>query len=245
MALLAQVCAMLSATLIAAATPAMTLWHAPSLLQWALMQGVIAAAIGQRLGLEVWWLPVQFAFTPALVATLSLELQPLWYLGGFLLLTMVYGKIYRTGVPLYLSSRSAVKALATLLPAHRGFSFIDLGSGCGGLLHELHAARPDGYYCGIEAAPLPLLLSKCRNFLAADGCSITWGDFWTFDLSPYDVAYAYLSPLPMAALWQKARRELRPGSLFVSNSFAIPGVPPQHSIELGDFGGSVLHIWRI
>lgn len=244
-ALLAQVFAMLSVTLIAAAIPALTQGQAPGQLQWALMQGVIAAAIGRRLGLAVWWLPVHLAFTPALVAALSLDLPPLWFLGGFLLLALVYGKIYQTRVPLYLSSRAAVEALASLLPERRGFSFIDLGSGCGGLLHDLRTARPDGNYHGIEAAPLPFLLSKCRNFFAATGCRISWGDFWTFDLAPYDVAYAYLSPLPMAALWRKARREMRPGSIFVSNSFGVPGVTPQHSLELSDFGGSVLHLWRM
>jgi hypothetical protein len=32
------------------------------------------------------------------------------------------------------------------------------------------------------------------------------------------VVYAFLSPAPMAALWDKVRREMRAGSLFISNS---------------------------
>ncbi len=244
-ALLAQVFAILCVTLIAAATPALTQGQAPGQMQWALMQGVIAAAIGHRLGLAAWWLPVHLAYTPALVAVHSLDLPPTWFLGGFLLLALIYGKIYQTRVPLYLSSRAAAGALASLLPKRRGFSFIDLGSGCGGLLHELRTARPDGNYHGIEAAPLPFLLSRCRTLLMATGCRFIWGDFWTFDLACYDVVYAYLSPLPMAALWRKARREMRPGSIFVSNSFGIPGVTPHYSLALSDFGGSVLHLWSM
>lgn len=242
-ALLAQLLALLIVILTAAAVPAQA--QGPGHLQWALMQGVIAAAIGHRLGMAVWWLPVHLAFTPAVVTALAFDLSPLWFLGGFLLLALVYGKTYQTRAPLYLSSHAAVKALASLLPQRRGFSFIDLGSGCGGLLHDLRTARPDGNYHGVEAAPLPFLLSKCRDVFGATGCRIRWGDFRTLDLAPYDVVYAYLSPLPMAALWRKARREMRPGSIFVSNSFAVPGVTPQHSLELSDFGGSVLHLWRM
>ena len=244
-ALLIQLSALLTVALIAATASAFTQEPVAGQFQWALLQGIIAAAIGHRLGLAVWWLPIHLAFTPALVAALSLHLSPLWFLGGFLLLALVYGKIYQTRVPFHLSSRAAVKALASLLPERRGFSFMDLGSGCGGLLHDLRTARPDGNYHGIEAAPLPFLLSQGRNFLAPTGCRIIWGDLWTVDLAPYDVVYAYLSPLPMAALWRKACREMIPGSIFVSNSFGVPGVTPQHSLELSDFGGSVLHLWRM
>ena len=236
---------MLGVALIAAATPALTQGQAPGHLQWALMQGVTAAAIGRWLGMAAWWLPVHLVFAPALVAALALDLPPLWFLGGFLLLALVYGNTYQTQVPLYLSSRAAVRALASLLPERDGFSFLDLGAGCGGLLHHLRKARPDGIYHGIEAAPLPLVLGKCRNVFAATGCRMSWGNFWNQDLAPYDVVYAYLSPRPMVDLWRKARREMRPGSIFVSNSFAIPGVAPEFSLELNDLGGSTLHLWRM
>lgn len=244
-ALLAQLLALLAVILLAAAVPAQAQGQQPGHLQWALMQGVIAAAIAHRLGMAVWWQPVHLVFTPALVAALALGWSPLWFLGGFLLLALVYGKIHQTRAPLYLSSRAAVKALASLLPRHRGFSFIDLGSGCGGLLHCLRKARPDGNYHGVEAALLPFLLSKGRGIFGATGCRIRWGDFRALDLAPYDVVYAYLSPPPMTALWHKARREMRPGSIFVSNSFVVSGVTPELSLKLNDGGGSMLHLWRM
>jgi hypothetical protein len=34
--------------------------------------------------------------------------------------------------------------------------------------------------------------------------------------------FAYLSPAAMPALWRKAQREMRPGSLLVSYEFEIP-----------------------
>ena len=245
LALLTQCGALLLAILIAFAIPELASGLTLSPLQWALLQGVIATAIGHRLGMAAWWLPLHLVFAPALVAALALAVSPLWFFGGFVLLALVYGKTYQTQVPLYLSSRAAAQAVASLLPQRPGFSFLDLGSGCGGLLHHVGKVRPDGNYHGVEAAPLPFLFSLCRNLVEANGCRIRWGNFWNRDLAPYDVVYAYLSPAPMAALWRKARAEMRPGSIFISNSFAIPGVTPQHSLELKDFGGSVLHLWRM
>lgn len=244
-ALMVQLLALLTVAMIAAAASALTQEWVAGDFRWALLHGTLAALIGHRLGMAVWWLPIHLAFAPALVAALAFALPPLWFFGGFVLLMLVYGKTYQTQVPLYLSSRAAAEATARLLPEQHGFSFLDLGSGCGGLLHHLRKARPDGNYQGVEAAPLPFLLSMCRNLVAANGCRISWGNFWNRDLAPYDVVYAYLSPAPMAKLWRKARMEMRPGSVFISNSFAVPGVTPQHSLELRDFGGSVLHLWRM
>ena len=217
----------------------------PSQFQWALLQGTIAAAIGRSLGMANWGLPIHLAFTPALVTALSFDSSPLWFLGAFLMLALVYGKTYQTQVPLFLSSRAAVESLAQLLPLGRSFSFIDLGSGCGGLLQYLRRKRPDGNYHGVEAAPLPFLIGRCRSAFSGSGYRTRWGDFWGHDLASYDVVYAYLSPRPMAELWRKARREMRPGSVLISNCFAIPGVTADVSLELHDAAGSKLYLWRM
>ena len=65
-------------------------------------------------------------------------------------------------------------------------------------------------------------------------CHLRWGDFWKTDLSEFDVVYAFLSPVPMPALWEKARLEMRKGSLLVSNSFIVPNVKPKRVVEVGD-----------
>lgn len=244
-ALLVQFMALLVVGLVAAMAPMLGQGQLLDQMQWALLQGMIAAAIGHWLGMDRWWLPLNLLFVPAAVAALAMDLSPLWFLGAFLLLALVYGKIYRTQVPLYLSSRAAVAAVASLLPQQRSFSFIDLGSGCGGLLQQLNKVRPDGIYQGIEAAPLPFLLSRCRSAFGVAGWRVSWGDFWRLDLARYDVVYAYLSPVPMAVLWRKARKEMRPGSILISNSFVVPGVTPEVTLKLDDFGGSTLYLWRL
>jgi hypothetical protein len=70
-------------------------------------------------------------------------------------------------------------------------------------------------------------------------------DFMQVDLSGYDVVYAFLSPAPMPQLWAKARREMRPGSLFVSLAFAVPGVAPERVIDVSERERHTLYVWRM
>lgn len=219
----------------------------PALL-FALLCGVIAAVLSRIAGLAKWWLLIQLLFVPALVLALSLEISPHLFLAAFLILLVVYWSTFRTQVPLYLSSRKVWQALETLLPSAtpgKNFSFMDLGSGIGGVLTHLAAVRPDGRYYGVEAAPLPFLLSWLRIRLGGlHQCKVQWGSLWSCNLAQYDVVFAYLSPVPMTDLWQKVQREMRPGTLFISNTFAVAEHPPQDTITLDDLHHSTLHIWR-
>ncbi|MBI5909858.1 MAG: class I SAM-dependent methyltransferase [Betaproteobacteria bacterium] len=191
----------------------------------ALLQGIVAARLARGLDMDAWWLPIHALFVPGLVWTLGFGLPPAYALGAFCLLASFYWGVSQTRVPLFLSSRAAAQAVAELLPRERDFAFLDLGSGLGGMLAYLARARPAGRYYGIEAAPVPFLLSRLRAALRAQSCRISWGDFRDLDLGRYDVVYAYLSPAAMGDLWQQASREMRSGSLLISNGFAIPGVP--------------------
>lgn len=240
-ALLTQVFSFVAIMLLIRVFPAQTL----SIFEWAIVQGVFAAMISFRLNMATWWILIHVLFMPSLIATLALSLPPFWFCVVFLILILIYGKTYQTQVPLYLSSQEVTKALVSFLPQQRKFSFIDLGCGCGGLLKNLSHMQSNGSYYGIEAAPVPYLVSKLRNLVFSSDTRITWGDFWKDDLAHYDVVYAYLSPVPMKSLWQKVCLEMRPGSIFISNSFIIPGVLPEKSLQLNDLSGSTLYMWRI
>ena len=207
-------------------------------------QSVLAVAISYLLRMPSWWLVIQALFVPALVAVLTLSIAPTWFLGGFVLLALIYGRTYSTQVPLYLSRRPVWLAIQQLLPQAPGLRVLDLGSGLGGLVKHLAGARPDSVVSGIESAPLPSWLSKLRLLNHANA-QIRWGDFWRADLSRYDVVCAYLSPVPMSTLWEKIQREMRPGTLFISYRFTIPGATPSQVVTLNDFGQTKLYVWRI
>jgi hypothetical protein len=218
----------------------------PSPLDAALLCGTLAAVLSRVAGLARWWLFIQFAFAPALVLMLTLNIPPGFFLAAFLILLVVYWSTFRTQVPLYLSSNKVWQALETQLPAERPFTFIDLGSGIGGVLTHLALTHPRGSYHGVESAPFPFMWSWLRiKYGGHRNCTVRWDSLWNCDLSQYDVVFAYLSPVPMDALWNKAKQEMHPGSLFISNTFNVGGHPPQESITVDDLHHSTLYIWRM
>lgn len=217
----------------------------PHPLASALLCGALAALFSHLAGLARWWLLIQLLFLPALVLMMGLAIPPGLYLAAFLILLVVYWSTYRSQVPLYLSSDKVWQALESLLKDQPpGFRFIDLGCGLGGLLGHLARACPGGSFTGVESAPLPFLWSRLRT-LGMRNCKVCWGSLWDCDLSQFDVVYAYLSPVPMPALWDKVRKEMRPGSLFISSTFEVPGETPHQTIQVDDLHHSTLHIWRM
>lgn len=218
-------------------------WH-PSLLAVATGIGVLAALMSYLAEFPRWWMPIQLLFVPALTMAYLLQLPSWIYLVGFLVLAPVYWSTYRTQVPLYLSSRAVWQALETLLPMGKPFDFADIGAGVGGVLDHLATVRPEGRFNGIEHAPIPFLLAWIR-VQKHPNCRMLHGDFWKMDLGKYDFVYAYLSPVPMGALWEKARREMKAGSLLISNTFEIPAQLPDRVIPVEDFHRSKILIWRI
>lgn len=209
----------------------------------AICAGAIAALLGQAWRLPSWWLPINFFFIPAMLAMSGMAIAAHWYLAMFALLLLVYWSVGRTQVPLYLSSRQAWRAVADCLPPRA--VFVDLGSGLGGLPAYLSGKFPEGRFIGVETAPLPCLFSRLRAMLDGGRYEIRWGSFWKLDLRGFDVVYAYLSPVPMDALWRKVRAEMRPGALFISNTFAVPGVEPSEVVQLDDLHRSRLYLYRL
>lgn len=216
-------------------------------LAFALLCGLIAAALTHLAGLARWWLPLQLLFAPALVSMLALDISPELFLAVFFILLAVYWSTFSTQVPLYLSSSKVWYALESLLPdMGAGFRFIDLGSGLGGVLTHLATARPEGRFTGVESAPFPFLWSWLRVRLGGyRNCKVKWGSLWDCDLGQYDVVFAYLSPVPMERLWRKAHAEMRPGTVFISSTFAVPEQTPHETVQVDDLHRSTLLVWRM
>jgi hypothetical protein len=213
---------------------------------FALICGILAATLSHFVGLARWWLYIQFFFAPLLVLMLALNIPPIIFFIAFVIMLVVYWSTFRTQVPLYLSSKKVWQALETKLPSSQPFTFIDLGSGIGGVLTHLARTNPNGHYHGVEAAPLPFLWSWLRiRFGRHKQCSVHWGSLWNINLSEYDIVFAYLSPVPMNALWRKAKQEMRPGSVFISNTFAVQEIPPQETITVDDLHHSTLYLWHM
>lgn len=238
------------AQLLALATCGLVAWLAQvrgigiDLIAMLMVQSASAALFSYVLRMQSWWLLIQALFVPAVIVTLRLQLAPGWYLGGFVGLVLVYWSTFSTQVPLYVSRRQVWRAVLAQLPQDPGLRCIDLGSGLGGWVQYLARMRSDSHFSGIESAPLPCWMGKLRTLFQTNA-DVAWGDFWKHDLSTYDVVFAYLSPVPMPDLWDKVQREMRPGTLFISYRFCVPGVAPSAVVELNDLGRTQLYLWRL
>jgi hypothetical protein len=214
----------------------------PDYLHAALVQGLFAAALTWWRGLASWWRAIQFVFPLALLGAGRLDIPPGVFLAVFLFLLLLYWSTYRTQVPYYPSGRKVWDAVAEALPQGRALRVIDIGSGLGGLVLDLQRRRPESRIEGIELAPLPWLASLLRATLTRSPARFIRGDYETLDFGAYDAVFAYLSPAAMPALWDKAAREMHPGSVLFSYEFVIAARPPSR-IVVPYRDGPTLYQW--
>ncbi|MEY3200628.1 MAG: hypothetical protein RIR70_178 [Pseudomonadota bacterium] len=211
---------------------------------FALGVGAVACGLSMILRQPRWWWGLHVIFLPAVMLMQKASIAPGWFLAGFLLLALCYWNSARGQVPLYLSNTPTARAVAALLPSDARATVIDAGCGTGSLISRLGRERPDCQVIGLENAPLPWVIARIRA-LTTPNCQVRFGNLWAARFAKADVVYAFLSPVPMARLWEKCRAEMKPGALLVSNSFAVPEVPPDEVIRVSDKRGTQLFCYRI
>lgn len=212
---------------------------------WGLViaQGLLAAGLTCRLGLPCWWRWIQFFMPVGLYAAVLLEVPPWVGLVAFILLWLVFKNAGKERVPLYLTNSTTREALKVLIKRTRNVRFLDLGCGLGGNVVFMSQQVNVDRAVGVETAPIPFVIAKLNSWLR--GGEVYATDLWKVDLGDYDLVYAFLSSEPMSRLWEKVRAEMSPGSVFVSNSFAVSGVQPSEVWELSDARQTRLYIYRL
>lgn len=242
LALLLQIAAFFIVLLLAAGLDAI-FQVSFNLLIAAILQGAIAAALSWWRRQARWWWLIHFLFPVLLVLGLALQLPPVLFLTAFLVSLFLYWSTFRTQVPYYPSRLPVWETVERTLPEQDGVRFVDIGCGFGGLVLHLARRRPSGCFSGIEIAPLPWAIARLRARMARDTVQFACGDYRSLNFADYDVVFAYLSPVAMPDLWEKARAEMRPGSLLLSYEFPVVGIPADEIVSpKGD--GPALHVWR-
>lgn len=239
-ALLAQACG-----LVAVGLP--TFLFFPALfangLLLAMLQGGVAALVSAWMAAPPWWLAIHLAFLPLVVMARMLELPAALWAGGFFALLLVFWRTDRSRVPLYLSSPQAADVLLNLLPPGP-CRVLDLGCGDASLLRRLARKRPESQFVGLEHAPLTWLWARVASG-GLPNLSVRREDFWRHRLTGYDLVYAFLSPVPMARLRDKASAEMNSGAVLVSNSFPLPDLAEDMRIAVGDRAMSYFYVYRL
>jgi len=210
-----------------------------------IVHSLVAFGLARWLRLSLVWQLFNLLLVPAIVLYKALALPPALPLVAFALAVLMYLPTFWTRVPYFPTSHKMYDAIAKQLPSTGHFSFIDLGCGFGALLSYLSERRPQGVFEGVEISPLPFLLARVRLlFNRSANITIRLKNFWSIPLKNYDFVYAFLAPGPMPYLWQKAKSEMKPGAVFITNTFPVEAKPYQ-TIKVDDSRQGVLYIHKM
>jgi len=209
-----------------------------------LMIGAVAFLLAALTRQHWWWQAIHAFFAPATALFSLLDIPPHWYLLAFATMLLVYRGALSSQVPLYLSSRATVRALEVIFANEPPAKFLDLGAGIGSVACPLARSLKDSQVSAIENSFLPWAIGYLRS-IRLPNCRWFLRSFWHTSLVDCDAAYAFLSPAPMTDLWLKAKREMRPGAMFISNSFPVPGIEASFVIDVGDSRGTRLYCYRL
>lgn len=209
-----------------------------------LMQALTAAIFSYLAGMASWWRWIHLCFPLAIWGMSNWHVPNEFYLAGFIISLSLFWTTFRSQVPFFPSRPVVWQQVARLMPQDKPVRMIDIGSGLGDMSMYIAKVRLDSHIVGIEIAPLPWLLSFIRAWIGHSSAIFKLGDYRKLDFASYDVVFAYLSPAAMQALWEKASKEMRPGSLLISHEFEIPGVTPSLCVA-GDKQSPAIYVWQL
>jgi ribosomal protein L11 methylase PrmA len=133
---------------------------------------------------------------------------------------------FMTGAPFVPSVNKTAKRMIELAGDLNGKTIIDLGSGDGRLI--MMAAKANAKRAiGLEINPMLVFFTFLRILFSPykNKAICYWKNFWTTSLKDADVVFVYLLPWKMDALAKKLIKEVKPGSLIISNSFIFKCFP--------------------
>ena len=218
-----------------------------SLTQVVLVQALVVLCLTRLTRLDWWWSTLQPLLPLCMLVMHSVAIPSWCYLLLFLFFLLSYWSTFQTRVPYFPSTLPVWNAIDGLLPLNQPISFVDIGSGFGGLVLHLAKRRPESQFCGVEIAPVPWLVSFLRIFHSNLPVRFIRSNYEQLNFAEFDVVFAYLSPAVMPAVWMKVTREMKKGALFISYEFPIPQVEADLCIypEKSVINNATIFIWRI
>ena len=158
----------------------------------------------------------------------------LWASALFVMVSILVG-VVRTGISPMPSSRRAVQQVLQFVAPPRPGSIYELGAGWGSLAIPLARAFPDRRIIAYELSTIPWLFLLLRVRVSGlNNIEVVRRDFFRDDLGKAAVVVCYLYPGSMVQLSTELQSELIPGTVVVSNTFALPGWVPDQTSQLKD-----------
>ena len=173
---------------------------------------------------------------------MSIALQLILWISALIVMMSILIGVVRTGISPMPSSRRAIQqVLQFVVPPHPG-PLYELGAAWGSLAIPLARAFPERRIIAYELSTIPWLFLLLR--VRASGLKnieVVRRDFFRDDLGQAAAVVCYLYPGSMVRLSTKLKSELSPGTVVVSNTFALPGWIPEQQVELKDLYGTQIY----
>lgn len=149
------------------------------------------------------------------------------YAVGILLVILLIGSVIflLQGPPFVPIQDDNLQEMIRFAKKYKPKRILDMGSGDGKLVIGLAEA---GYTVdGVEINPLLAYRSKARiKKKKVQHATIFQGNFWSFDVSRYDMIVLYVVNLIMPRLEKKLLHELQTGTIIISKYAEFPGLQP-------------------
>jgi len=149
------------------------------------------------------------------------------------ILIEAYKVVFIGNAPYVRSKKRLIARILKEINFKEGAKVYDLGCGDGKFIRTLVqkvAIKAVGY----EYFFMPYLLARLFNFFQKDKVKFIYKDFFKANLEDADYIFCYLMPKEMERLEKKLLKELRPGTIVISNTFQFKTWAPENIIILDD-----------
>lgn len=170
----------------------------------------------------------------------------LFYLFLVGILGLIMGYSWRYGITPTPTSPKVKNKLLKILPPEIKGSIAELGSGWGTLAFALAHHFPHNQVHAYEVSPIPFYFSKLISYLhPCSNLHFIRQDFFAASLHSASLVVCYLYPEAMSRLKTKFEKELTPGTLVLSHTFAIPGWIPIRLFKVDDLYQTPIYLYRL
>ncbi len=130
------------------------------------------------------------------------------------------------------TSKQAAKAIIGVIKDYgsEGKNFYDLGCSRGSLSLAMKKSLPGLKICGVDNSPIKIFFAKLRSKIFGRKIDFKKKDIFALDLSRADIVYAYLWYDLMPRLERKLKKELKRGSIVITNTTSFPNWRPNRKI---------------
>lgn len=130
--------------------------------------------------------------------------------------------------------------LKNLPEAHR---VVDLGSGWGSLAIAIARRLPQAQVTGVELSPIPYYTSVLwQKALGLPNIKFENSDILSYPLDE-ELIVCYLYPQAMKELLPRFE-QLKPGTVIISHTFAIPGWKPTKTLHVQDMYNTPIYFYE-